>query len=176
MLVPWGYVDKRPAVIQVNPESWNWDRSHAGVPYDLGFEKKWSKKNMTWHDMCTRIYNPYISKENYPHQKLRWQWKIHHLKMYFLLNMVIFQPVMFVFGSVPFVFFLDVGFHLTRNPAKTHGFEPNPTAQPSCVVGLDLGGQWNVESPHRTRTSEVRQLQVARGWSWRGKIHGNFIP
>ena len=27
----------------------------------------------------------------YHHRKLKWQWKIHHLKIYFLLNMGIFQ-------------------------------------------------------------------------------------
>ena len=41
-----------------------------------------------------------FSKSGIPPRKLTWQWKIHHLKMYFLLNMGIFQPAMLVFGSV----------------------------------------------------------------------------
>ena len=35
--------------------------------------------------------------------KLTWQWKIHHLKMYFLFKMEIFQPVMIVFRGVPII-------------------------------------------------------------------------
>ena len=31
--------------------------------------------------------------------KLTWQWKTNHLKMYLLSKMVIFQPVMLVFGG-----------------------------------------------------------------------------
>ena len=33
--------------------------------------------------------------------KLTWQWKMDPLKMYFLLKMVIFQPAMVVYRSVP---------------------------------------------------------------------------
>ena len=37
---------------------------------------------------------------NLPFRKLTWQWKIHHLKMYFLLKIVFFFNVMFVFRGV----------------------------------------------------------------------------
>ena len=43
---------------------------------------------------------PLLSFNTFLEITLTWQWKTHHLKMYFLLNMEIFQPVMLVFRGV----------------------------------------------------------------------------
>ncbi len=50
-----------------------------------------------------------------PSRKLRWQWKIHHLKMYFLLKMGIFQCHVSFQGSTPPKF--------NSSPLKNDGWE-----------------------------------------------------
>ena len=90
---------------------------------------------------CVQAYTVIpISKD--ATQKITWQWNIHHLKMYFLLNMLIFQLAMLVFGSVPFFLFLSW----------------------RCWI---LSYQTPPNTPFRTKPSGAFPVLCCRTWSWR---------
>ena len=97
--VAWQILTTKNALPNVLVEPWGQSRDPEAE--DSIFRDAWKWRWMYWYDVfvfwwsCLKILFSRIKQLVYPpppqKKKLTWQWNIHDLKMYFLLNMVIFQ-------------------------------------------------------------------------------------
>ena len=110
--------------------------------------KKLQKKEST-DRKCSSSKEGGAVSGSIPPKNKTWQWKIHHLNMYFLLNMGIFQPVMLVFrgGGVHFCHWIfSVGLPGLRGTffgaLRSHQKEkmPRKITQPQCATRWFFGG------------------------------------